>query len=143
MAHERRDARSAYGDARVTSSRATIWGTLEALPGVFTVEELAAAVRRVDRAAGATATVYRAVAALEANGSVERVGARGGHSLFAACGAQTHHHHIVCEGCGATAHTECPVVSGLGAEREDGFVITRHEVTMYGLCPACAPKAEA
>ena len=82
--------------------------------------------------------MYRAVAAMEAAGYVERVGSRGGSALYARCGTRSHHHHIVCDGCGRVAHAECPVAVDAPSPRADGFVVTRHEVTLYGLCPTCA-----
>jgi len=133
--------RLAFGGGRMTGPRKVIAEAACSLPGAFTVEELAACVRELDSAAGATATVYRAVAAMEAAGFVERVGERGGAALFARCGDSAHHHHIVCDGCGKVAHAECP----LGPQAHDaaqgaGFVLTRHQVTLYGLCPTCAAE---
>jgi len=109
------------------------------LSGAFTTDELAGAARANDPGAGATATVYRSVAAMERSGFLERVGERDGAALYARCDASSHHHHIVCDGCGRTAHAECPIEPHVATEpRDDGFVITRHEVVLYGLCPECA-----
>lgn len=130
--------RSAYGSERLTAPRAAIARAVERLTGAFTVEELASAVRQEDPRAGATATVYRAVAAMERAGYIERVGSRAGSALYARCTTSTHHHHIVCDGCGRLAYADCPVLLSEPGPRADGFVVTRHEVTLYGLCPACA-----
>jgi len=135
------DLRSAYGPGRLTAPRTAIARAVSGMADAFTIDDLAAIVRRSDPGAGATATVYRAVAAMEAAGFVERVGARDGSALYARCATPSHHHHIVCDGCGRIAHADCPVVPGLDAARTDGFVITRHEVTLYGLCPTCAEKS--
>jgi Fe2+ or Zn2+ uptake regulation protein len=131
----------AFGGARFSEPRFAIARAAQRLSGAFTVDELAAAVRAQDCSAGATATLYRAVALMEQHGFLERVGERDGSGLYAQCAARSHHHHIVCDGCGKTAHAECPL--GIAEEppaagRADGFVITRHEVTLYGLCPDCA-----
>ncbi|TLM78493.1 MAG: transcriptional repressor [Actinobacteria bacterium] len=126
---------AAYGRGRLTSARRVIARVAASLPGAFTVDELADAARSVDPGAAATATVYRAVAAMEAAGFVERVGMRDGATLFVRCGDEDHHHHVVCDGCGRIAHAECPLPAITAPE---GFVVTRHEVTLYGLCPACA-----
>lgn len=125
----------AYGSGRVTPQRASIAACADRLPGAFTVDKLAACARGADASLG-TATVYRAVAAMEASGWLERVGERGGSALFARCGAGGHHHHVVCDGCGRVAVAECPVAVTPGDAA--GFVVTRHEVTLYGLCPTCA-----
>jgi Fe2+ or Zn2+ uptake regulation protein len=74
---------------------------------------------------------------MEESGHIERVGTRDGSALYARCSTMSHHHHIVCDGCGRVAHAECPVVFEDSDARPDGFVITRHEVTLYGLCPSC------
>jgi Fur family ferric uptake transcriptional regulator len=128
----------AYGAGRVTPQRQLIARTAADMPGAFSVEELATAVRARDAGAG-VATVYRAVTALLDSGWLERVGERDGSALFARCHAGGHHHHhVVCDGCGAIEATECPVAVASAARSSNGFVITRHEVTLYGLCPRCA-----
>lgn len=127
-----------FGAGRVTPQRRLIATLAAEWPGAFTVDELAAAVRSRDHAAS-VATVYRCVAALAENGWLERVGERDGAALFTRCAAgDHHHHHVVCDGCGRVAAAECPVAPSVSAGEAGGFVITRHEVTLYGLCPACA-----
>lgn len=112
--------------------------------GAFTVEELAEALRAAasspDAAASAgTATVYRTVAAMESTGFVSRVGSRAGSALYARCTDASHHHHIVCDACGRFTATPCPIDAPvLSPEATGGFVVTRHEVTLYGLCGECA-----
>lgn len=135
------DFARAFGDGRVTPQRLLIAEQTGALPGAFTIDDLASAVRRADPTLGA-ATVYRAVAAMAASGWLERVGERDGSALFARCDVGGgHHHHVVCDACGRVAATKCPVaLDGAAGARDDGFVITRHEVTLYGLCPECADK---
>jgi Fur family transcriptional regulator, ferric uptake regulator len=133
------EARSAYGTRRVSRQRAAIADAAVALAGAFTIDDLARAVSGGAQAAG-TATVYRAVAAMEASGWVERVGEREGHALYVHCtDGHRHHHHAVCEGCGTVRSTSCPLdrIAENSADL-DGFVVTRHEVTLYGLCPSCA-----
>lgn len=130
--------RRPYGEGRVTLQREAIADVAAKMPGAFSVEELAQAVRRTQPVAGATATVYRAVAAMESNGFLERVGTREGSALYTACAQADHHHHVVCEGCGRTAKADCLLEQPFSAE--DGFVVTRHEVTLYGVCRDCAEK---
>jgi Fur family transcriptional regulator, ferric uptake regulator len=131
-------AKNPYGMGRVTPQRRLIADVATAMPGAFTVEELAERTRATDSAAG-VATVYRSVAAMLASGWLERVGERNGSALFARCHAGSHHHHhVVCDRCGRIEATDCPVVLERGASATGGFVITRHEVTLYGLCPSCA-----
>lgn len=134
-------AAQAYGGRRITPQRALVAHVAATRPGAFTVEELAEAVRAQEPAAGALATVYRAVAAMEESGFIERVGARDGGALYLRCGHDGgHHHHVVCDGCGRVAHAECPVGPTVEASAAEGFVVTRHEITLYGLCPECAAR---
>jgi Fur family ferric uptake transcriptional regulator len=126
-----------YGRGRSSGPRECVAETAASMDGAFTVDELAAAVRDRRPATG-TATVYRAVAALEESGWLERVGDRRGTALFARCHAPDHHHHLVCTGCGATVATECPLDDRLSRSAgEAGFRVTSHEVRLYGLCADC------
>lgn len=131
-------ADAAYGTRRSSAQRVTITRAAAAFPGAFRVEDLAAAARRRDPRIG-TATVYRAVGAMAASGFLEQVGERGGTALYARCGAEGHHHPLVCTGCGAVAQAPCPLDR---AAREHaatrGFVVTHHQVHIYGLCARCA-----
>lgn len=128
--------RAAFGSRRLTGPRRAIAEAACQVNGAFTVEELAATVRAGGASTSSVATVYRAVAAMEATGFIERVGTRAGQSLYVRCGADHHHHHIICEGCGKTTAAACTVDSS--ALAGSGYVMTRHEMTIYGLCPACS-----
>ncbi len=113
---------------------------MDRFDGAFTVDELVDAVSAVSPSTG-TATVYRAVGTMEAAGSLERVGSRDGSALYVRCCVEGHHHHLVCTGCWKVSHTACP----LGEETTqqvaaDSFVVTEHEITLYGLCAGCAAQ---
>ncbi len=131
----------AYGTGRVTPQRRRIAQTAADM-GAFTVEDLR------ERLASLTlktplATTYRAVRALEAAGSIQKVGARHSSDLYVWCMADDHHHHIVCTGCGAVAHAPCPFGDDAALSKEmAGYTLVRHEVTLFGLCAACS-QAEA
>lgn len=131
-------ADAAYGARRSSTQRVAIARAAAGFPGAFSVDELVAAARQRDPKVGA-ATVYRAVGAMAASGFLEQVGERGATALYARCGAEGHHHHLVCTGCGAVAHAPCPLDR---AAREHaathGFVVTHHQVHIYGLCARCA-----
>ncbi len=138
------DNHSHFGEGRTTGQRRAIAAAADAFGSAFTVEDLVAATRRAAPGIG-VATVYRAVAAMEASGALERVGSREGGALYARCDHREHHHHLVCTGCGKTAHAPCPLgpdAAGIPAG-QDGFVVTSHEITLYGLCREClAAKTE-
>jgi Fur family ferric uptake transcriptional regulator len=126
--------RAAYGDGRLSSQREAIACAARDFSAAFSADDLLAAVRREVPGVG-IATVYRAVAAMEAAGFVEAVGARGSATLYVHCVHEGHHHHVVCTGCGAVADAECSVSAS--ATTADGFAITGHDLTLYGLCPRC------
>jgi Fur family transcriptional regulator, ferric uptake regulator len=135
------DNDSHFGSGRVTGRRRAIAAAADGLGSAFTVDDLLGAVRQHSPGVG-VATVYRAVAAMETAGSIERVGTRDGSALFVRCTREGHHHHLVCTSCGKVTHTECPLPRmETGSRQEhDGFTVTSHEITLYGLCRKCAAK---
>ena len=136
--------RRAFGSGRMTTQRAAIAAIAEQMGCAFTVDDLAVAARKSGARVG-IATVYRAVLAMEESGWLERVGERAGSALFARCSAgDHHHHHLICTGCGRLEAAECPLEAiAASAEKASGFVVTAHDVTLYGLCPDCVagPKS--
>lgn len=131
-------ARAAYGSGRVSAPRMTIANVVDASRGhAFSVEELASRVRRVDAGIG-MATVYRAVAAMEAAGFVEPLGDRDGAALYAACPPGAHHHHMLCTSCSAVADVDCPVPAIPGTGPSADFRVTGHRLVLYGLCGPCS-----
>lgn len=134
-------AHEAFGDTRITTPRRRIARAVGAMRGAFTADELVSALNREGAPSASTATVYRALASMHERGFIERVGVRDGVALFAHCEAAGHHHHIVCDRCGHTEHTSCPIGPALAdAATGSGFTVTRHEVTLYGLCRTCSAK---
>lgn len=135
---DRASAGAAYGAGRSTAQRRAVAAAAAGFDGAFTADDLAARARR-DSPRVSTATVYRSVAAMATSGFLTEVGERDGAVLYARCAEAGHHHHVVCTGCGATAHTPCPVDGpGLAEAAPAGFVVTSHELRIYGLCAACA-----
>jgi Fe2+ or Zn2+ uptake regulation protein len=138
------DHSTPYGGARVSVARKDIAHAVETMGRAFTVEELGGMLRRLDTPV-ALATIYRAVAAMESTGALARVGEQDGTALYAACGphwrcarASGHHHHLVCTGCGAVEPVTCPVDGSVVEAAGDlGFVITSHEIRLYGMCGRC------
>lgn len=137
---ERKNIENPYGHARMSRQRAVIARAIEVITGAFTADGLVAQLREDDPGIG-QATVYRAIGALAESGWIQRVGARDGSTLYARCEGGQHHHHLVCTSCGAVTRAECP----FGEVREsattpEGFTVTHHEVTLYGLCPNCSDR---
>lgn len=135
--------RDAYPACRLTPQRREIAEAVGRMPGAFSAADLAACLREGGAGTG-LATVYRALSALEASGWVARAGERDGAVLFAHCGVGDHHHHLVCTGCGRVEHAPCVIEEALcDVARATGFVITDHDVTLYGLCAACGARDDA
>jgi len=132
------ETRDLFGGRRVSAARRTIAHAATELHGAFTVEELHAAVLRTEANVG-IATVYRAVAAMSAAGSLAPVGYRDGSALYALCTGGAHHHHLVCTDCGTVVGVACPIDRSLERAASDaGYTVTGHEVTLYGLCGTCS-----
>lgn len=135
-------ANALFGGARVSAARRAITGAIDSLGGAFTADELHAAVSATHAGIGVS-TVYRAVAAMTASGSLAPVGTRDGSTLYALCAGGEHHHHLVCTGCGTVVGIACPVDGSLLRSAEKaGYTVTAHEVTLYGLCAACSGERD-
>ncbi len=123
---------------RMTRRRRAILESAEVFGRAFTVEELTAMVR-ADAPGTGLATVYRGVAALADAGLLTRVGERNGSALYVRCSAAGHHHHLVCTGCGRVARADCLLGKAtVAAAAAQGFSITGHEMTLWGVCAGCA-----
>lgn len=131
------EARSLYGDGRMSAQRALIAEAVSTISGAFTAEELHREVLRRSPGIG-LATVYRALGAMQTSGAVEAVGERHGSALLVLCGRGDHHHHLVCTSCGSVTGIDCPLDEEvLAAARRQGHSVTRHEIALYGVCARC------
>ncbi len=86
-------------------------------------------------------TIYRNIGILVQQGLIGRI-AFG--STFDRLDANvTDHYHFICEKCNAIFDLKLPVERGLEKQvpAAEGFVVHRHAVEFYGLCPKCAKKA--
>lgn len=82
------------------------------------------------------ATVYRTIRSLEELGEIVPVELPGEPARYELAG-KDHHHHFVCESCGRVFDVDaCP--GNLTNMTPDGFKLTRHDITLYGLCGQCA-----
>lgn len=133
----------AYGASRRSPQRESIARAVRSIAGAFSVDALVRRVHESDPGIGA-ATVYRAVTSMVEHGYLESVGEHDGRTLYLHCGADEHHHHLVCTGCGSFTPVPCPLDDhAIHHAAEQGFVITHHEVSVYGLCARCLRLAEA
>lgn len=87
------------------------------------------------------ATVYRNIKALQEDGSIQAVQLPGESPRYEAAG-QAHHHHFQCTLCMRVFDVHaCP--GDLQSLAPQGFTVEGHELTLYGRCADCAPKARA
>lgn len=127
---------------RASRQRDAIAAVADVLTSAFTSDELAEAVSVAGERVG-KATVYRTVAAMADAGWIEPVGSRAGAVTYARCRGAAHHHHLVCESCGRVDEAPCDVGDALErAAAACGFRATRHELSLYGVCAACAERRE-
>lgn len=130
-------ARALYGGARMSEQRSLIARAVLSATGAFTADELYHRLRQASPGIG-LATVYRALGAMHAAGGIATVGERGGSVLLAHCDRDDHHHHLVCTSCGDVISVDCPLgEAALAAAARAGHLVTRHEITLYGLCARC------
>jgi len=130
-------ARTLYSHARMSGQRSAIAEAVLSLGCAFTAEELHQTLTDRDHRIG-LATVYRALSAMQAAGTLATVGQRDGSALLARCARNDHHHHLVCTMCGRVVAVDCPLgASALDAAKRDEHLVTRHEITLYGLCATC------
>lgn len=85
----------------------------------------------------ALSTVYRNLEKLAEDGLIEKETSPEGVFLYCRC--DEHGHYLVCTQCHQRVRLmECPlsaVESKL--EKQTGFLIDRHHLTIYGKCPKC------
>lgn len=90
---------------------------------------------------GDYSTVFRAVAAFEADGVVERVDLGDGLARYEA--RRDHHEHVRCQRCGRVAEVPGCALKAVASEVESstGFRLIGHNLVFAGLCPQCARTA--
>lgn len=124
---------------RRTPQREGILQVLRDTDRPLTVEEIWE--RMPERRSGLP-TVYRNLERFVREGWAEGLLGPDQTMRFVRCDSRHHHHHLQCEACGRTAEVE---TCGLGVslqdmERQSGFAITRHQLLLFGLCPACRTR---
>lgn len=82
------------------------------------------------------ATVYRNVKALVEEGWLKAVELPGDAPRYELAD-MGHHHHFHCNVCGKVFDIE-GCVGHLSSIVPKGFKLERHDITLYGRCPACA-----
>lgn len=85
------------------------------------------------------ATVYRNLKAMLDEGELHSVVLPGENARYELAGAG-HHHHFQCVACQKVFEVHaCP--GDLAALAPPGFTVEDHDLTLYGHCSDCAPRA--
>ena len=119
---------------RKTEQRRAIRDVITKSPRPLAIEEiLVEAQKQVPRLG--IATVYRTVKAFVSDGSVRVVSFSDAPNRYEVA-TNSHHHYFHCDRCGKVFDVPwCP--GELNAVVPDGFEVSRHEITIYGLCRSC------
>ncbi len=128
---------------RATSQRAALEAVLADTDEFATAQELHEVLREAGARVG-LATVYRTLADLVAAGEIDTLRSPAGETLYRRCGESEHHHHLVCRVCGRTVEVTNPAVERWArtvARRYD-FSDIGHEIELFGVCAACAQRAQ-
>lgn len=128
------------GGLRLTEPRRALAGVIAEQDAHFTADDLLREVRR-RRLPVARATIFRTLDALAGLGVVERLDLPSGDHAFVAC-EPAHHHHVVCSSCGIAADVPDQGIRAVvdTIARETGFLVERHRVELFGLCPRCQAR---
>jgi Fur family ferric uptake transcriptional regulator len=114
-----------------------VYQAIVRLGGHCTAEEISAELHRT-RPGFPRSTVYRALEALTASGSVYAAHLGDGPTHYEL--ATGDHHHAVCQVCGGVLHIQEEFVSELERHLEGGhhFRPVRTEVLVVGVCEECS-----
>jgi len=124
---------------RHTRQRDAILGAISEAKGPISVHQI------LERAQGALgslgiATVYRTLNLLLESQRIKTVILPDGQTCYERSG-MGHHDHFQCRRCRNVYDLEvCPLHLARGTIIPGGFVVEDHEMTLYGLCPACAAE---
>ena len=123
---------------RMTASRQAVAELIAEHDGAFETADLVAD-SRARKAAVARATVFRTLELLVALGAVERLDLPSGAHSYVRCESTRHHHHLVCTRCQRSVDLEDIGMTAIvdEAQRRTGYLVDRHRVELWGLCPAC------
>ena len=122
---------------RRTAQRTMVYQAIVRLGGHCTAEEIAAEIHK-SKPGFSRSTVYRALEALTASGSVYAAHLGEGPTHYEL--ASGDHHHAVCQVCGGVLHIEEEVVGELESHLQEGhrFRPVRTEVLVVGVCDECS-----
>lgn len=130
---------------KTTGQRLAIFEVLANEPDRhFTAEEIYEKVKASWPEIG-LATVYRNIQKLSEFGVIDKLNLDDGYVRYeignpARDGGRHHHHHLICLDCGSVFTFEDDLLEPLEGKIRDtmGFIVSDHEVKLYGRCRACS-----
>ena len=138
------------GGYRVTGPRRALLRLLADTQEPLSIQEMCRQVNAAENAGAAAArpaetinlvTVYRFANLLVDLGLARRVEFGQGYYRYEREEPQEgpHHHHLVCRRCGRVEDFHGCDIGDLASrlEAESGFKVERHQLELYGTCPAC------
>lgn len=121
---------------RSTRQRSAIRAAIEAAERPLLPSEILVAAQREVPALG-LATVYRNLKQLAEAGEIQTVELPGDAPRYELSG-HAHHHHFSCNVCHRVFDVhQCP--GNMKQLVPSGFLVERHELTLYGRCKDCKP----
>jgi Fur family ferric uptake transcriptional regulator len=127
---------------RHTRQRDAILAAITDAKGPVSIQQI---LQRAQAALGSLgiATVYRTLNLLAQSNRVRTVILPDGQTCYERSGLG-HHDHFQCRRCKNVYDLEvCPLHLAKGTIIPGGYLVEDHEMTLYGLCPACAPGKAA
>ena len=125
---------------RSGGARSAVIDALAERDGCCTAGDLLERLRASGSGVG-TASVYRALGALQEADLVRALELGEGERRYELVHADgEHHHHIVCDRCGATTafHDDALERSIAAAARRLDWAVDAHDVVLHGTCARCA-----
>ena len=123
---------------RRTKAQVAVLSALTDVEGFLSAQDVHARLRTAGSPVGLT-SVYRAVQALAAQGTVDECRTPSGESGYRLCATSNHHHHLVCTRCGATVELEAPETEAWmqAVAKRHGYVVDSHVLELSGTCREC------
>lgn len=124
-----------------TRTRESVWAALQSTDKPVTALALFEEIRLSDTSAWLS-TVYRALEAFVASGSVARSVPTDSTQAVYELKRHVHRHYAVCLTCHALIPIDvCPLENMLSAVTPKDFCVEGHSLELYGLCGDCHRKA--
>lgn len=124
---------------RMTRQAVLVDELLAASAEFRTAQDLYAQLRSAGARIGQT-TVYRQLALLAEQGSVDVIRTPHGETAYRTCAGTDHHHHLICRCCSRTVELAGPEVEQwlTTVTMKAGFTDIEHSLEIVGTCGSCA-----